>query len=388
MSEKEKVLAVETEEEIKEAENSENEVKDITAEDEFFMENAAKKEDTPQTKELDPDEIIARKTHRFAHEVEKATKAARKEMYRSEHIITEFGDEEVETDATLLREDYLELVASSKSQKILRGKIAGFHYAGENRKSTVLAEVKFGHEMFNVLIPSYLLFDYEVSKYVDPDKIQVIENEVRRRIGAEIRFIVRKVDEANQIAYADRLVAQSIVGYNNYIREARDEKPRVVDGMIVQGQVIQVLSKGIIVDALGCDIKIPKDELSHSYVGDAREEFHVGDKVNVRVSEISEKTVEKNGTNYRLVTAKGSIKDTMRNNKEKLFAQFKEGGMYSAEVTYVEEAGVFCRLRGNMDCLVALPRFGYMPKRGETRTIKITEKVEDKFFIYGIFVNN
>lgn len=347
-------------------------------------------EEPKAEKEIDLDQMMAYKASRFSHEVAKASKKAKKEMYRSEHVFTEFGDEDIETDSTILKEDYLELVASSKSQKILEGVITGFHYVNKDkiRKSTLCADVEFGHGLFNVVIPSYLLYDYEMSNYVEPDKMQVIENNIKRRIGAKIKFIARHVDEKEQIAYADRLLAMSIIGHENYIKERRDGVPRLVNGVIVKSQVISTVSRGVIVDALGCDIAIPKDEISHSYVGDAREELHVGDYVNVRVSDIGEKTVNKNNANYRLVTAKGSIKDATPNRRKKLFDMIQEGSECAAEITYIEDSGVYCRLRGGMDCLCALPRFGQNPRRGQKRVVRITEKDADRLFVYGVFVNN
>lgn len=341
-----------------------------------------------EDKVLSPDEDIAHKTSRFAHELAKASKKAKQEMYRSEHVITEYGDDDVETESTLLKKDYLELVASSKSQKILEGKVVGFRYAGETRKSTILAEIEYGTGLYTILIPSYLMYDYEMSQYVEPDMIQRVENNIMRRIGGRIKFIIRHVDEATQTAYADRLMAQSIIGHDNYIRLTRDGKPRIIEGQIVKGQVIYTTSKGIVVDALGTDISIRKEELSHSYVGDARDEYKVGDSVNVKIGKIKEVLVEKNETNYKLIKATGSVKDAKVNHKERLYPQFKIDGVYAATVTYVEEAGAFCRLKGEVDCLVALPRFGENPVRGDERIVKITEKDDERMYLYGIFLSN
>lgn len=367
---------------------TETEETPVASEEEIPVEAEAEAIAGEDNKELSPDEIIARRTSRFTHELAKASKRVKKEMYSSEHVITEYGDEDIETESTILRKDYLELVASARSQKILEGRITGFRYANETRKSTILAEVEYGSGLFNVLIPSYLLYDYEMSKYVEPDKIQIIENNIKRRIGGVVKFIVRYVDEKERTAYGDRLMAQSIIGYENYIKETRDGKPRITSGMIVKSQVMYAVSKGIVVDALGTEIQIRKEDLSHSYVGDARDEYETGDYVNVKIDKIKEITVEKNETNYRLVQATGSVKEAKINNKARLFNQFKVDGIYAAEVTYVEEAGVFCRLRGGMDCLVALPRFGANPARGQKRMVKITEKDEERNYLYGIFISN
>jgi len=377
----------------KEKENLEN-IEDKNLE-EAMSEEAVDKKESPQendekkeVKELDPDEIIAQKAHRLSRALEPTTKAQKKEKFKSEHVVTEFGDEEIETDSTLLREDYLELLASKKSQKILEGTIIGFKYAGEVRKSTVLAEVQYGQGYFTVLIPSYLLYDYDVKKYVDPDQLQTIENNIIRRFGSKVKFIVHHVDLEAQQAYGDRLAAQSIIADSNYVRPTRDGKPRITEGMIVKSQVMYVVSKGMIVDALGCDIQIPKEEFEYGFVGDARQEYKAGDYVNVRVSNITEYKTEKNNMNYKLMKATGSVKAAKVDKRPMIYNQIKVGEVCSAKITYVEESGVFCRIKDSIDCLVALPRFGRNPERGDVRTIRITEKQDENMWIYGTFVNN
>jgi len=346
----------------------------------------------PITPEVTLEEDIRKETSRFHHEIVNATRKEKKELYRSEFVVTEFGDEEIETESTLLRADYLELVASSKQKRILEGTITSVRYAGEYRKSTVLAEVLFGSGLFDVVIPSYVLYDYDESKYVDPAQIQAIENNITRRIGSKVKFIVSKVIEKDKIAYANRLEAQSRIGHGNYIKNQIDGKPRVIEDTIVKSQVIYTTSKGIIVDALGCDIAIKKEELSYSYIGDARHEFKVGDYVNVRVTNITSRTVEKNGFNYRIINAKGSVKAAMKDRTKELYDRIKVNTVCAGIVTYVEESGVFVRLKANengeggIDCLCGHPKYGEIPHAGETKLVKITDKADEDNHIYGIFM--
>lgn len=361
----------------------------------------AKKTEEPAAEQkeqkIDPDEKISQMPSRLNFEVSKANRTrfgyeqagrdAKKEMYGHEYVATEFGDEEFETESTKLREDYLELVASAKSGRILEGVISGFRYAGERLKSTVLAEIQFGTGLFVVLIPAYLIYDYDIEKYVNPDQLKTIENNIMRRINSKVKFVVRQVLEGEMVAYADHLEAMQSMCYDNYIRPQRDGIPNVFNGRIVKSQVVYVSNRGIIVDALGCEISIHKSELSHSYVGDARAEFSVGDYVNVRVNNIKQKKIEKYGNTYTLITAEGSVKAATKDNRGILYNQYKVDGMYAAEVTFVEEAGVFCRFRGGLDCLCAAPKYGDIPRRGQSIMVRVTGKDEEKKFIYGRIVN-
>lgn len=374
---------------------NEPEVEEVEAEDvempEASTEDAAPKASKKEVKTFDPDELVAKKSSRFAHALSKASKKDKAEMFRSEHIVTEYGDEEVENDATRLRNEQMELLASSQSQKILEGTIVGYKYAGEQRKSTILVEIGYGDGLFTIYIPVYLLFDYDMEnqeKYVSEEMNKQLEAIVSKRIGATVKFVVKNVDQKTRTAFADRLKAMDIMGQVNYKRPLDDGKPRIVEGMLVKANVQQVMSQYILVDALGAEIKIPRAELSHFHVGNAREEFHVGDHVVVRVSNITSLTTRKNNDKYTLITADGSIKDATKDPKPRLFEKYKVDGRYAAEVTYVEEIGVFCRLHDGMDVLVSMPRFGEIPHRGQKRVVEIKIKDEEKMRLLGIFVNN
>ncbi len=335
------------------------------------------------------EEIIKKATGRKkgSEKVEAASKRKKSELYRSEHVFTEFGDEEIETDSTKLREDYLNLVESSKVGRILTGKITGYHYAGERLKSTVLAEVDFGNSTFQVMIPSYLLFDYPIDKYIEPNKIWEIEKEVGRRIGSEVRFIAVNVNEKEKTALGDRLAANSRVSYEQYVKTLRDGAPRIVNGNIVQGQVISVMGRGVLIDCLGIDVFVKKEELSWQFVGNAKDFCQVGQSLNVRIDKIEGYTTERYGNKYKMLAAEGSVRKATPDTREEMYKRFHLGGIYAVEVSYRDTPGVYCVLPGGYSILCAPPDEGETPVKGAMRKVRITNKIDDELKIFGVFVD-
>lgn len=333
---------------------------------------------------------IVQRTSRSAYAIEKASKTAKKKMYKSEHVVTENGNEEVETSATIKRGEMLELVASARSNKILKGIISGFREVDTNGEGsgTLLAEVLYGTGAFSVVIPSYLLFDYDMEKYENEENRGAIEKILTKRIGSNVQFVVRNLDEKNSIAYADRLSALSMQGIYQYTFAQRDGKPNIVPGMLVKADVVQVGRTYVVVNALGAEFRIGQSELSWIHIGDANQDFSVGDSVIVRISSFNVVVVKKNSNNYKLIKATGSIKDASQNPRKENYPKYHIGGRYTAEITWTDDSGVFCKLSDNMDCLVAFPKFGKNPVRGERRVVQITQKDDAKLFIYGVFVNN
>lgn len=350
------------------------------------QENDESEDDTSD--QLDEAILAMRKnTSRAGARLEKMSKAKKKELYHSEHVITEYGEEDLVTESMEKKAEYTELVASQKSKKILKGKLTGFHYANEDdESSTILAEVHYGKGYWNIVIPSYLLFDYELDeKYASVESNKLIAQLVTKRINSQVEFVIHTIDK-NGIAFADRLMALSMQGVNNYVGKGLNPA-RITAGKLVDSTVVMVSRTFVIVNALGAEIKVPQDELAHHHVGDAREEFKVGDKKVVRIKSAAAYKTSKYKNAYTLIDAKGSFKDAEEDRRPEYFKSFRVGGRYSAEVTYVEES-VYVKLAGKMDAMVAFPKFGKNPVRGEERIVEITAKDEERLFIYGVFVNN
>ena len=227
--------------------------------------------------------------------MQRASKEAKKELYASEHVFVEDGDEAyVETDSTIRREEWLELVASADESRILKGTIVSISEIPTNKDPDdpdyipdFMAKVRFKTGQFTVNIPSYVLYHYHYER-MNRAMAMDIQKNMMRRLGAEIDFVVRFVDEEKGVAIGDRLSALSMRGVRNYT-SIDGRKPNIIPGMIVQSKIIAVAREYITVDACGAEIRIPIDEISWLYMADAREFdgiktaecYKVGNRVNV-----------------------------------------------------------------------------------------------------------
>lgn len=324
--------------------------------------------------------------HKFAA----ASRAQKKEMFASQHIVTETGDVKVENEATKLKQDMLELAASAKAKRILSGYINGYREIETNGNiKQYLADVTYGNGTCKVLIPDYVLFHYQYEDHLTQKTQQAVQNRLRRMIGAEIRFIVKYFDQKTKTAYADRLKAMESIAWSNYVRETADGKPRIYAGLIVQGRVIAVASNYIIVNALGSDSKVMREECSWNYINDCREVFKANDHVNCKVLAVKEIDAEKASKEiYHLIGTSLSIKQTTENPVKKYYDNYSVNGLYRAIVTYLNEDGVFVVLDDKVPCLAAHPRYGELPAIGDMRVIKITEKTKNEetgeYRIFGV----
>ncbi|MBP3813610.1 MAG: S1 RNA-binding domain-containing protein [Butyrivibrio sp.] len=335
---------------------------------------------------------------RNTHSVQKASDLAKKEIYSSEHVFVEDGDEAfVETDSTHRKEEWLELVASSKEDRILKGTITSITEISSTMDPDdpeyipdFMAKVRFKTGQFTVNIPSYVLYHYHYER-MNKAMAMDIQKNMMRRLGAEIDFVVRYCDEATGTVYGDRLSALSMRGVRNYT-SINGRKPNIIPGMIVQAKIIAVAREYITVDAAGAEIRIPIEEISWLYMADAREFdgiktsecYRVGSRVNVKILSAEPKRVKVFNSSYTLIEATGSIKQAKANPRLKYFAEFNPGDFYAGIITGITEAGVFVNLDNKMDCVCKHPTSGRrMPIMGEQVVVRINSKDEDKKFIYG-----
>lgn len=384
-------------------------VKEVPSEKE---EEAAPKRRPGRPRKIDQmsqkDAIILH-TQRNTHAVQKADSDSRREIYSSEHVFVEDGDEAlVETDSTQRRKEWLELVASAqennvidvlKGTRILKGIITSVTEVPTQMDKDdpsyipdFMARVKFETGQFDVKIPAQVLYYYHYENY-NKAMAEDVRKNLTRRLGAEIDFVCRFADEKTGVVYGDRLAALSMRGVRNYT-SINGRRPNIVPGELVQAKIVAISREYITVDAAGAEIRIPLEEISWLYMSDAREFdgiktaecYKVGSRVNVKILTAEVQKVRVGNSNYTLIKATASIKQAKANPKLKYFDEFTERDIYAGNITGITESGVYVNIDNRMDCLCKFPSHGRMPIMGEQCIVRITKKDEEKKFIYGVLM--
>ena len=321
------------------------------------------------------------------------------DMTRTEHVVTTGDTLQAETEASRLKDDLQQLAASAKSQKTLTGTIIGVKSANaDNDTATQLAEVQFGNDTCTVLIPSYELWDYDVEKYRTKDTEKDIERNMIDMIGAEVPFVVQRVDKSSRTAIASRLQALEKEIRANYRRTTRTGKPRVMVGSLVEAKIIAYKKNSLLVNVLGIDTKIPAtredNRLTWDYVQDiyswAMENgLYKNTIIQVRVQGIELYKAKKLNREYDLGGIKVSYKDTCQNPMEIYWNTIHEGEKGSCIITGISDAGVFVKYKNRVPVLCKAPEIGKEPKIGDTNfVVEITlkeDKPETGKRIFGIF---
>lgn len=266
---------------------------------------------------------------------------------------------QVETDADKTQNDLLDLTESMKTGKILSGTIQGVERASEYN-STSFAVIY--HGAFKVIIPALEAIN-PPDDYRGMDHDDVHHYLLTKRLGAEVDYIVKGIDEKSGIAIASRLEAMKAKRKHYYFALDRNGNNLLYEGVCAEARVVSVIRAGVFADIFGAEVYIPLRELSYQRVMDASGYFQPGQRILVKL--LGVERIDKENVK---VTA--SVKQASENPYEKALKRYTVGNRYVGTVSMVDVNGVFVSLDGGIDCLCSYPKRG-RPPRGARVTVRI-----------------
>lgn len=192
--------------------------------------------------------------------------------------------------------------------------IDGKVYDGRTRQSSTVTEIRRDIQRGNILRANLYAVDqtsggmpYGVLLYKDMrviipaaelvnlDQIQVDEDTTIEReanavlngmLDAEIEFVPKGISAADGIITGSRREAMEKQAKRFYLTPAISGQPLIIENGLAEGKIIRVTTHTVTVELFGVDTVIVGEELSWSWLNDAREVYHVGETVVVRVLKI------------------------------------------------------------------------------------------------------
>ena len=294
---------------------------------------------------------------------------------RRQRVVSIDAERTVQTDTDRLRSDLLDLVESLKSKKILTGTIQGVERLADNPE---MSYAVIYHGDFKVIIPVLEAIE-EPEDYRGQPRGDVLHYLLNKRLGAEVDYIVKGVDQENNVVAASRLEAMALKRREYYFRTDRDGNYQIYEGIRAEARVISVIRAGIFIDLFGAECYIPLRELSYQRWVDAAQHYQPGQRVLVKVLE-----VDRSDRSRPRVTA--SVKQAMENPYEKALKKYVVGNRYVGTVSMVDLNGVFVSLDGGIDCLCTYPKRG-RPPRGARATVRILGINHENNRIWGVITH-
>ena len=294
---------------------------------------------------------------------------------RGSRVVSIDAERSVETDADKLRSDLLDLVESLKGKKILTGTIQGVERLADNPEMSYAVTY---HGDYKVIIPVLETVE-EPADYRDQPKGDVLHYLLNKRLGAEVDYIIKGIDQESGIVAASRLEAMAMKRREYYFRTDRDGNYQIYAGIRAEARVVSVIRAGIFVDLFGAECYIPLRELSYQRWVDATAHYQPGQRVLVKVLE-----VDRSDRNHLQVAA--SVKQAGENPYEKALKKYAVGSLYVGTVSMVDTTGVFVSLDGGIDCLCTYPKRG-RPPRGCRVSVRILGINYESNRIWGVITH-
>lgn len=274
-----------------------------------------------------------------------------------QRVVTIERDAAVQTQADTQMKYLLELLASLRSKHVLTGKLEGVEMS---ESSGPRASLYYGD--FKVLIPFSELMD-DPASYRDMNPNDVMRYLIAKRLGAEIDFVVRGIDQEANLVVASRKDAMAIRRRQFFFGQDRDGNNLLYEGAVAEARVVSVIRTGIFVELFGVESYIGVQELSYQRILDAGRLYMPGQRVLVKILTLSRGP-------QREVQVTLSVKQTQKNPYDSIAEKYTPGNHYIGTVTMVDVNGVFVALDGGVDCLCMYPARG-IPLIGSRVTVRI-----------------
>lgn len=290
-----------------------------------------------------------------------------------EHVLTIGDTLSVVTDEEIYTENAIDIRESMQNNKILTGVIESMEQVGSKNVATVR------HGDIKVIIPIEDAVDLPAHRSGDISDEEALQWMLTKRLGAEIDYVVVRVDEEHKVAVGNRLKAMAIRRRQIYFRTDREGNNLIYPDKLAEARVVAVVRTGIFVEIFGAECFIPNKELSYQRIANVTDNYQVGQIILVRILEIVR-------NEDFTVKVSASVKAVKENPTVKVFNTLRIGQKHIGTVTQVDPVdGIFINLGCGIDCKCDFPKRG-RPVRGSKVTVQLTWLDGKQHRVFGAII--
>lgn len=227
-----------------------------------------------------------------------------------------------------------EIQNAYRTKKILTGMLGGI----EKTENGSLIAIIYYKELRTVIPITEMMINLVQDENHDYGQLALRQNKVlNNMLGCEIDFIVKGLDAKTRSVVASRKEAMLKKRQIFYMDQDVSGNAKIHVDRIVQARVIAVAEKVVRAEIFGVETSILARDLSFDWLGNARERFHVGEHILVRILSVTVEGPEK-------ISVKADVKSVEGNTSIENMKKCKIQGKYAGTVEDIHKGTVFVRL--------------------------------------------
>lgn len=249
-------------------------------------------------------------------------------------VLTLDSDAVLETPQSKADLIWHEIQNAYRTRKILTGMLGGI----EKTETGSLIAVVYYKEFRAVIPVTEMMINLVQDESHDYGELSLRQNKVlNNMLGCDIDFIIKGLDTKTHSIVASRKEAMLKKRQIFYLDKDSSGRAKIHEDRIVQARVIAVAEKVVRAEIFGVETPILARDLSFDWMGDARERFHVGETILVRILEV-------NAVSPEQVSVYADVKSVEGNTSKENMKKCKVQGKYAGTVEDIHKGTVFVRL--------------------------------------------
>ena len=227
----------------------------------------------------------------------------------------------------------------------------------------------------NVMIPLPFMMRISPNERLktaeEKDKfLKLLANE---RIGSEVEFVIKSLDERSMTAVASRLDALDLARGRWMQKKSRSYVLR--EGDIIEARVCYVTNGAVCVEAFGIEQNIPLREITYRRLSSARDLYMAGDRIPVKIMSLKRTSLSEGGFDIQVEL---SAKEAEHDPRELYMRHIDVGDTSIGIVKQVTARLVYVGLHGlDIDVICHQSKEFTPPSKGQQVLVVITEKDEE-----------
>lgn len=274
-----------------------------------------------------------------------------------------------------------EAIYSANTGYVLKGEVKSVSQHKLNGQTFYSAMINYGE--INVLIP-YEKF-HQTTKPSEAQDERYQRSMIDKRLKAEVDFVIEELDLAHNVAIGNRLKAMEIKRARYWFgKNTLTGEYLLQPGTRVMAKVVALSNVGVFLESFGLEFFVPVSEMSYQRIVVKECGLEVGDKVVVRLLDISR--IEEG---YK-VRISASIKQAKPDPRDRAMRVYNVGNACAGVVTHINSAtnngGIYVNIEPGVDVFCNW-KAGILPQTGDKVTINITNKDLKMKRLYGNIVH-